>query len=73
LTTIHLKLPIFTLLYNMSVGAKLQETLRARFPVPPTFADKTEEREFRKFRLAQALRIFGECRELLATVLVLKL
>ncbi|KAK7053017.1 hypothetical protein VNI00_004338 [Paramarasmius palmivorus] len=43
----------------MSVGAKLQETLRARFPVPPTFADKTEEREFRKFRLAQALRIFG--------------
>ncbi|ESK91721.1 class ii aldolase adducin domain-containing protein [Moniliophthora roreri MCA 2997] len=44
----------------MSLGEKLQERLRSRFPVPPTFSDKTEEREYRKFRLAQAFRIFGK-------------
>ncbi len=30
------------------------------FPRPPTFATKEEEREYAKFRLAQAFRIFGE-------------
>ncbi|KAI0673013.1 arad-like aldolase/epimerase [Trametes maxima] len=29
-------------------------------PMPPTFASKEEEREFLKFRLAQAFRIFGK-------------
>ncbi|KAI0928899.1 hypothetical protein AcW2_004760 [Taiwanofungus camphoratus] len=29
------------------------------FPSPPKFSSKLEEREFLKFRLAQALRIFG--------------
>ena len=29
------------------------------FPKPRTFKSKEEEREFLKFRLAQALRIFG--------------
>lgn len=29
------------------------------FPVPPTFVSKEEEREYLKFRLAQAFRIFG--------------
>ncbi|EEB94832.1 hypothetical protein MPER_06292 [Moniliophthora perniciosa FA553] len=43
----------------MSVGEKLQEKLWSTFPTPPTFSDKLEEREYRKFRLAQALRIFG--------------
>jgi ribulose-5-phosphate 4-epimerase/fuculose-1-phosphate aldolase len=30
-----------------------------KFPVPPTFSTKLEEREYLKFRLAQAFRIFG--------------
>ncbi|KAF8902074.1 class II aldolase/adducin domain-containing protein [Gymnopilus junonius] len=30
-----------------------------KFPVPPTFDSKFEEREYLKFRLAQAFRIFG--------------
>jgi len=30
------------------------------FPVPPTFTSKIEERDYLKFRLAQAFRIFGE-------------
>lgn len=29
------------------------------FPTPPTFTSKTEEREYLKFKLAQAFRIFG--------------
>ncbi|KAJ7062179.1 class II aldolase/adducin domain-containing protein [Mycena amicta] len=33
--------------------------LRGKMPGPPTFATKEEEREYIKFRLAQALRIFG--------------
>jgi len=32
---------------------------RRLFPVPPTFSSKLEEREYLKFRLAQAFRIFG--------------
>ncbi|KAG1723171.1 uncharacterized protein EDB91DRAFT_1173236 [Suillus paluster] len=31
-------------------------------PAPPTFSDAFEHRAFLKFRLAQAYRIFGECR-----------
>jgi hypothetical protein len=30
-----------------------------KIPRPPVFTTKLEEREFLKFRLAQALRIFG--------------
>lgn len=29
------------------------------FPAPPKFSTKSEEREYLKFRLAQAFRIFG--------------
>ncbi|KAL5495525.1 hypothetical protein ACEPAI_988 [Sanghuangporus weigelae] len=32
---------------------------RSAFPRPPVFEDKLKEREFLKFRLAQAFRIFG--------------
>lgn len=32
---------------------------RSAFPRPPKFEDKLEEREYIKFRLAQAFRIFG--------------
>ncbi|PPR03538.1 hypothetical protein CVT24_007024 [Panaeolus cyanescens] len=32
---------------------------KANIPLPPTFPSKLEEREFLKFRLAQAFRIFG--------------
>ena len=32
---------------------------RSAFPKPPTFETKEEEREYLKFRLAQAFRIFG--------------
>lgn len=32
---------------------------RSPFPKPPKFDDKLEEREYLKFRLAQAFRIFG--------------
>ncbi|KAJ7062175.1 class II aldolase/adducin domain-containing protein [Mycena amicta] len=35
------------------------KALRGKMPGPPTFATKEEEREYIKFRLAQALRIFG--------------
>ncbi|KAJ7827100.1 class II aldolase/adducin domain-containing protein [Mycena leptocephala] len=35
------------------------KTFRGKMPGPPVFATKLEEREFLKFRLAQALRIFG--------------
>jgi hypothetical protein len=40
-------------LNGITQGAKHQ------FPSPPKFATKLEEREFLKFRLAQAFRIFG--------------
>lgn len=33
---------------------------RTAFPRPPSFTDKLEEREYLKFRLAQAFRIFGK-------------
>lgn len=32
---------------------------RTPFPKAPTFTDKLEEREYLKFKLAQAFRIFG--------------
>lgn len=32
---------------------------RKIFPLPPTFSTKVEERDYLKFRLAQAFRIFG--------------
>ncbi|KAJ7703430.1 arad-like aldolase/epimerase [Mycena metata] len=37
----------------------ISSAFRGKPPGPPVFATKTEEREFIKFRLAQALRIFG--------------
>ncbi|KAJ7093397.1 arad-like aldolase/epimerase [Mycena belliarum] len=37
----------------------LNKAYRGKAPGPPVFATKLEEREFLKFRLAQALRIFG--------------
>lgn len=36
------------------------EETKLKFPTPPTFLSKDEEREYLKFRLAQAFRIFGE-------------
>ncbi|KAF7303600.1 Aldolase-II domain-containing protein [Mycena indigotica] len=35
------------------------KALRGKLPAPPTFTTKVEEREYIKFRLAQAFRIFG--------------
>lgn len=47
---------------NISVDAldKISMGSKSRLPAPPTFKDKYEEREWVKFRLAQAFRIFGE-------------
>lgn len=39
--------------------AMVEKGKGSAFPVPPTFASKEEEREYLKFRLAQAFRIFG--------------
>ncbi|KII94899.1 hypothetical protein PLICRDRAFT_97162 [Plicaturopsis crispa FD-325 SS-3] len=36
------------------------EKTRSVFPQPPKFTSKTQEREWTKFRLAQAFRIFGK-------------
>jgi hypothetical protein len=35
------------------------KTFRGRLPGPPVFESKLEERDYVKFRLAQAFRIFG--------------
>jgi len=43
-----------------SVVMMNEEENSSRFPTPPTFLSKDEEREYLKFRLAQAFRIFGE-------------
>lgn len=40
-------------------AAMLDTDQQKKFPVPPTFGSKLEEREYLKFRLAQAFRIFG--------------
>lgn len=40
-------------------AAMLDAEQQRQFPVPPTFDSKLEEREYLKFRLAQAFRIFG--------------
>ncbi|KAJ6610192.1 class II aldolase/adducin domain-containing protein [Mycena sp. CBHHK59/15] len=37
----------------------LVEEMKSAFPRPPTFTSKMQEREWLKFRLAQAMRIFG--------------
>ncbi|KAI0797674.1 class II aldolase/adducin domain-containing protein [Abortiporus biennis] len=42
-----------------SDDAGFKTALRGGFPKPPRFEDKLEEREYQKFRLAQAFRIFG--------------
>ncbi|KAF9262752.1 class II aldolase/adducin domain-containing protein [Marasmius fiardii PR-910] len=42
------------------VGNKILDKMRASLPRPPTFSDKMEERAYLKYRLAQALRIFGK-------------
>lgn len=46
--------------YNDDVTARV--TRGGIAPRPPVFQDKLEEREWLKFRLAQAFRIFGEYR-----------
>ncbi|KAG7095984.1 hypothetical protein E1B28_006667 [Marasmius oreades] len=43
-----------------TVGSRILHEMRASLPKPPTFDDKMEERAYLKFRLAQALRIFGK-------------
>jgi hypothetical protein len=40
----------------------LVEKMRASFPKPPVFKDMLQKREWCKFRLAQAFRIFGQYR-----------
>ncbi|KAJ7754150.1 class II aldolase/adducin domain-containing protein [Mycena maculata] len=40
-------------------GDPTGKTFSGKRPAPPVFSTKLEEREFLKFRLAQALRIFG--------------
>lgn len=37
----------------------LSDKSKSTLPRPPIFLDKTEERDYLKFRLAQAFRIFG--------------
>ena len=44
---------------NTVQDALMDEEQRLAFPTPPTFSTKIEEREYLKFRLAQAFRIFG--------------
>lgn len=44
---------------NGVAAAMMDEEQKRAFPVPPTFSTKVEEREYLKFRLAQAFRIFG--------------
>ncbi|KAJ7500826.1 class II aldolase/adducin domain-containing protein [Mycena galericulata] len=43
----------------LDVGNDSRPVFSGKPPGPPVFATKLEEREFLKFRLAQALRIFG--------------
>ncbi|KAJ7446589.1 class II aldolase/adducin domain-containing protein [Mycena latifolia] len=43
----------------MPDASPMNNAFRGNMPGPPVFATKLEEREFLKFRLAQALRIFG--------------
>jgi hypothetical protein len=38
----------------------LSPSSKSKFPTRPKFASKLQERDFLKFRLAQAFRIFGE-------------
>jgi len=42
-----------------AVAHSIEAHNRDFVPKPPTFSSKLEEREFLKFRLAQAFRIFG--------------
>ncbi|KAJ8083361.1 hypothetical protein PM082_009233 [Marasmius tenuissimus] len=42
------------------IASKVMERMRSSLPKPPQFSDKLEERAYLKFRLAQALRIFGK-------------
>ncbi|KII88980.1 hypothetical protein PLICRDRAFT_40604 [Plicaturopsis crispa FD-325 SS-3] len=44
--------------YGQSLNAVSEKT-RSFLPKPPSFASKLQEREWTKFRLAQAFRIFG--------------
>lgn len=45
---------------DTGVKATMMDSKQKRnFPTPPTFATKLEERDYLKFRLAQAFRIFG--------------
>ena len=45
---------------GVSAAMMNDEQTSLKFPAPPTFLSKVEEREYLKFRLAQAFRIFGE-------------
>jgi hypothetical protein len=42
-----------------SVAEEIESQNKAFTPRPPTFSTKLEERDWLKFRLAQAFRIFG--------------
>ncbi|PPQ87973.1 hypothetical protein CVT25_001052 [Psilocybe cyanescens] len=44
---------------NSLQSLAMESELFKQFPVPPTFGSKLEERDYLKFRLAQAFRIFG--------------
>lgn len=54
---------LFALKMSADHSSKIAESIEKKNqsfqPRPPTFASKEEEREFLKFRLAQAFRIFG--------------
>ncbi|KAJ7108977.1 class II aldolase/adducin domain-containing protein [Mycena crocata] len=52
-------MPVATGNTHITDTALSSKTFSGKPPAPPTFATKLEEREFLKFRLAQALRIFG--------------
>jgi len=46
--------------HEIGVDKKVQEAQTIKFPKPPTFKDKYEERDHIKGRLAAAFRIFGK-------------
>ncbi|KAJ7114561.1 class II aldolase/adducin domain-containing protein [Mycena crocata] len=52
-------MPVATEKTHATDAEVARKTFTGKQPTPPTFATKLEEREFIKFRLAQALRIFG--------------
>ncbi|KAF7349621.1 Aldolase-II domain-containing protein [Mycena sanguinolenta] len=57
--TLHPDPSILGLKMSGAHANSLENAHSGKFPTPPAFATKLEEREFLKFRLAQALRMFG--------------